>query len=42
MTDQLGPPPLAGLSLDMAIHLRGVSRDIKGAPLGDRRKAPSA
>jgi hypothetical protein len=30
MTDQSDPPPLAGLSLDTAIHLRWVLRDIKG------------
>jgi hypothetical protein len=29
MTDQSGPPLLDGLSLDIAIHLRWVLRDIK-------------
>jgi hypothetical protein len=29
MTDQSGPPLLAGLGLDTAIHLRWVLRDIK-------------
>jgi hypothetical protein len=30
MTDQSAPPPLAGLGLDTAVHLRWVLRDIKG------------
>jgi hypothetical protein len=30
MTDHSDPPLLAGLSLDTAIHLRWVLRDIKG------------
>jgi hypothetical protein len=30
MTDQPDPPLLDGLSLDTAIHLRWVLRDIKG------------